>query len=88
MDESGRCMKGTVIPNKSYGSPVDAPDWCPVAGQRESTVHSLDMGVLPTDRALAGSVRKKVIAAGMSCRRALFIRSPKLLPQAAEVSGR
>ena len=61
------------MPNKSYGSPVDAPDWCPVAGQRESTVHPLDgVEVLPTDRALAGSVQKKMIAAGMSCRRALF----------------
>jgi hypothetical protein len=28
--------------------------------------------VLLSDRALAGSVRKKMIAAGMSCRRALF----------------
>lgn len=31
-----------IKPHKSYGSPVNTPAWCPVAGQRESTVHPLD----------------------------------------------
>ena len=37
VQNSDHRIKGTVIPNKSYGSPVDAPDWW--SGSRPAREH-------------------------------------------------